>query len=153
MKGIIVYDAASAEKNKYYIDLYYEQGKLKNIDFELLIIENIEYGIFDSKPSIKYNGKAYEDFDFAIVRTDAPLLSKHIENMGKKVFNSSFISEIANDKRRTYELLSSLGIPMLDTWFDSCKNPVFPLIVKPSRGHGGQGVTLVKNIEEYNSAI
>ena len=91
---------------------------------------------------------------YAIVRTIDPFLTKQLEMLGTICFNSSFISEIANNKAKTHQYISSLGIPMSDTVY--CGGPVqaalpFPFIAKEVHGRGGKSVYLVENHEQLAS--
>ena len=64
--------------------------------------------------------------------------------MGIKVFNSSQIAEICNDKGRTYLEVSKLDIPMVDTLFADKDSLVksglifdYPVVVKTT-GEGAE---------------
>ena len=139
MKLWLIYDSFEAERNRRYIDFYFEKCKEKNIDLSLQIVEE---GIdFDNLPHV------------AIVRTMNPSLSEKLEDMGVKVCNSSFISRIANDKWNTYEYLNSKGIPLVETFLvtDDFIPPYYPMVLKPCMGKGGRDVEMVNNYEEFLS--
>ena len=59
---------------------------------------------------------------YAIVRTIDPFLTKQLEMLGTVCYNSSFVAEIANNKAKTHQYISSLDIPMSDTIY--CCGPV-----------------------------
>ena len=59
---------------------------------------------------------------YAIVRTIDPFLTKQLEMLGTICYNSSFVAEMANNKAKTHQYISSLGIPMSDTVY--CYGPV-----------------------------
>lgn len=137
MKLWLVYDKFEAERNRRYIDFYFEKCKEKGIDLSLQIVED---GIdFSRLPHI------------AIVRTMNPELSEKLEGMGVKVCNSSFISRIANDKWNTYEYLHKNGIRLMDTYLvtDSFTPPYYPMVLKPCMGKGGRDVEIVNNYGEF----
>lgn len=137
MKLWLVYDAFEAERNRRYIDFYFEKCKGKNIDLTLIIVED---GIdFDHLP------------DAAIVRTMNPSLSEKLESMGVRVYNSSFISRIANDKWNTYCYLKGKSIRLPETYLvtEDFNPPYYPMVLKPAGGKGGRDVEIVNNYAEF----
>lgn len=154
MEAWIVYFRDGAEYNKQYIEFYIEEGKKKGINFRLVLIEDIKFGVKDGKLFLKHSSMDLNLPDFAVVRAIYPLLSKHLELMGIPVYNNSFVSEICNNKAKTYQYLAKTGIPMVDTLFYKnyrVKNDLDipePTVIKAVDGHGGKQVFLV---EDYNS--
>lgn len=139
MKIWLVYDAFEAERNRRYIDFYFEKCKLKQIDIELAIVEE---GIdFEQLP------------DVAIVRTMNPELSEKLEDKGVRVYNSSFLSRIANNKWKTYGYLKDRGIRLPETFLvsEDFVPPYYPMVLKPVGGKGGKDVEMINNIEEFKS--
>ncbi len=137
MKLWLVYDAFEAERNRRYIDFYFEKCREKNIDLKLVIVED---GIdFTRLP------------DAAIVRTMNPKLSEKLESMGVEVYNSSFISRIANDKWNTYCYLKDKNIRLPETFLvtESFVPPYYPMVLKPAGGKGGKDVEIVNNYCEF----
>lgn len=137
MRFWLIYDKFEAERNKRYIDFYFEKCKEKGIEIYLKIVED---GIeLENLP------------DVAIVRTMNPALSEQLEKMGVRVCNSSFISRIANDKWNTYEYLSEKGIPMPKTYLadEFFSPPFYPMVLKPAAGKGGRDVQIVNNYGEF----
>ncbi len=137
MKIWLVYDRYEAERNRRYIDFYFEKCKDKGIDLSLEIVED---GIdFSNLP------------DVAIVRTMNPSLSEKLEKKGVKVCNSSFISRIANDKWNTYEYLKKNNIRLPDTYLvtDSFVPPYYPMVLKPCMGKGGRNVEMVNSYADF----
>lgn len=68
--------------------------------------------------------------------------------------------DIYDDKFYTNELLKSKGIPIPDTtligksdWDKSSKKYSFPLVLKPLRGRGSQGVSMVENQEAMSRKL
>ncbi len=152
MKAWLIYSAKDAEKNEQYIGKYFKGCRERNVDLSLLFAENIAPGITDSELSISCNGQRMDPPDFAICRTVYPLLTRQMEYMGIRVFNNHQVAEICNDKQRTYQYMSSLGIPTVDTTFHRKGSSIaaqnLPKVIKPCGGHGGEGVSLVQNEEE-----
>lgn len=139
MKLWLVYDRFEAERNRRYINFYFEKCKEKNIGIDLVIIED---GVdFEHLP------------DAAIVRTMNPALSERLESLGVKVYNSSFISRIANDKWNTYLYLKEKGINLPETYLadESFVPPFYPMVLKPCMGKGGRDVCIAENYEDYQS--
>ncbi len=137
MKIWLVYDAFEAERNRRYIDFYFEKCSEKNIDLSLVIVEE---GIdFANLP------------DAAIVRTMNPELSEKLESLGVKVYNSSFISRIANDKWNTYCYLKDKNIRLPETFLvtEDFTPPYYPMVLKPAGGKGGKDVEIVNNKDAF----
>ena len=70
--------------------------------------------------------------------------------MGIRVFNNALLSEICNDKAKTYQYLAGTGIRMVDS--DFCKNRLLKdtmnrmmdqTVIKAVDGHGGSQVFLM----------
>lgn len=150
MQGWLIYNEEDIEKNKRYIDFYYEESKALEIKIELINSYDLAYGIKDNMHYITYKNKIKEKPDFCIVRCINPLLSKQLEYLDIPVFNNSFVSEICNDKAKTYQYVGKLGINMVDSRF--CKGYQIPelleqlnkpTVIKSVSGHGGSEVFLV----------
>lgn len=120
MKGWIIYRHKDAIRNKEYIKMHIQEGKLINIEFTLIIVEKMKFGIENNNWFIKVDETILEKPDFVISRMIFPLLSRQLEYMGIRVFNNSKVAEICNDKAKTYQYVASLGISMVDTIF--CEN-------------------------------
>lgn len=165
MIGWLIYSQKDIEKNKNYIQFYIEEGKLRNILIQLILAEDLEFGIQAGQWYITCNKEAVNHPDFAICRTIYPLLNKQLELKGIPVFNNSFLAEICNDKAKTYQYVAQLGIPMVDSEF--CKNSFLrskladikiPTVVKAVAGHGGSQVFLIEpgdttEVESYTEDI
>lgn len=139
MKIWLIYDAFEAERNRRYIDFYFEKCREKNVKLELKIIED---GIdFDDLP------------DAAIVRVMNCELSKKLEEKGVFVCNSSFVSKIANDKWNTYCYLKEHNIRLPETFLvsDEFCVPYYPIVLKPTGGKGGKNVEIINNDDEFES--
>lgn len=135
----LIYDKYEAERNRRYIDFYFEKCSEKNIEIELKIVED---GIdFSRLPHV------------AIVRTMNPKLSMELEERGVKVFNSSFISRVANDKWETFSYLRKKGIKLPETFLvtDDFYPPYYPIVLKPCCGKGGRDVEIAENEEQFKA--
>jgi gamma-F420-2:alpha-L-glutamate ligase len=77
------------------------------------------------------------------------LLNRQLELMGIRVFNNSFVSEICNDKAKTYQYLAKTGIRMIDSSFyqnrlgrEAMLRANGSTVFKAVDGHGGSQVFL-----------
>jgi len=154
MVAWIVYFHEAAVYNKRYIEFYVEEGAKLGIEIRLVLVEDLEFGVKNGVWFIKYQNEITDYPDFVICRAIYPLLSKHLELMHIPVFNNSFVSEICNDKARTYQYLAKTGIKMVDSSFyrnsqvKQILSEVEELtVIKAVEGHGGSQVFLVKPSE------
>lgn len=159
MVAWIIYFRQAAEYNKQYIKFYTEEGAKLGINFKLILVEDLEFGVRNNTWFIRYQKAEIDCPDFVICRAIYPLLSKHMELMGIRVYNNSFVAEICNDKARTYQYLAGTGIAMVDTGFyrsfqfDEIISRVDgATVVKAVEGHGGSQVFLVNtdDADVYN---
>lgn len=157
MDAWIVYYKDSAEYNNKYIEFYIEEGKKQGINFKLVFVEDIKFGVKEGRLYLTHFSNEVRLPDFAVVRSIYPKLSKHLELMGVPVYNNSFVSEICNDKAKTYQYLAKTGIPMVDTFFyknfqiKSRLNITGPTVIKAVDGHGGTQVFLVEDMLDYEN--
>lgn len=151
MKAWMIYRKEDATKNQHYIQFHVDEGKERGIEFEILYTEQLSYGIHNGKPMLWYQGNELEQPEFVIMRTIDPLLSLQLEAMELPVFNNAKVAAICNDKARTYQYVSQLGIPMIETRFcknhqlEACINSCEPggsYVFKAVAGHGGSQVFL-----------
>lgn len=163
-KGILVYDKADAEYNKWFIEHIISLGAKKGLDIKLLLSEDIlgteENENCVSKEVFEQNSvpedanivlfDKIKDSDFAIMRNRNCKMSEFLENKGVRCFNSSYVCKIGNDKWEMYRDFHSVGIPIMYT--QQSKLP-FPFVMKPRDGHGGENVFLVSNADEYNLIV
>lgn len=162
MYGIIVYEEQDAIYNRSFIDYLIKEGKTQGITLELMLYEGFSYGIRENATFIEYENRKMMRPDFVIYRCRKYLLSRQFETMGIKVFNSSKVCEICNDKSLTYQYMSTLGIPMVPGVFVENKqlekilnDQQEDMVVKAVAGHGGSQVCLVKqgDVQSIEEAI
>ncbi len=80
-------------------------------------------------------------------------LARDLESRGARVFNSSEVSRIANDKLESYRLARKVGVPFLPISVPGEPLPPGPpWVVKSRSGHGGTEVFRADSIEEVQSA-
>jgi RimK family alpha-L-glutamate ligase len=153
LKGWLLYTKEDYERNFVFAQRFLNRPE---IYVELIFRDDILYGVRDSTLCLlDREGKDLQIPDFVINRTMDSLLSRQLESLGVRVFNSGRISEICNDKARTYLEVSKLGLPMADTLFTDKKTLVcgeipfsFPLVIKTVNGRGGKEVFLADTRDE-----
>ncbi len=155
MVAWMVYYREAAEYNKSYIGFYQDEGVKLGIDVKLILVEELEFGVKDNGWFMEYQKKTITFPDFVICRAIYPILSRQFEVMGIPVFNNSFVSEICNDKARTYQYLAGTGIKMIDSSFyrsfqvkDVLAGVDKLSVMKAVEGHGGKQVFLVEPAEK-----
>ena len=161
MKAWIVYHRNDSIKNKRYIEFYKEEGKLRGIDFSLVLIEEVKFGVKHGKRYLEVNGEQVERPDFIVNRSIHPLLVKQFECFNIPVFNNAKVCEICNNKALTYQYVSQLGIPMVDSYFyeneqyEECisKLPDDQYVIKAVAGHGGSQVFLYNQNDKGNISV
>ncbi|WP_153721349.1 ATP-grasp domain-containing protein [Sporosarcina cascadiensis] len=126
MKGAVYYSAQEALRNQGFIADLLTEAKWHELSLELIT----------SPPSSSY--------DFLIYRDRNPELARQLEQTGCRLFNRPAVNEIANDKLRTFELASLLGIPAVPTFRADKRLPDLPFVLKTRNGHGGSEVFLCR---------
>jgi gamma-F420-2:alpha-L-glutamate ligase len=161
MNAWLIYFREGADYNHRYIEFYKEEGRKLGMKIDLLIVEEITFGVDKNKWFLHYQGKELPKPDFAICRAIYPLLNKQLEVMGIPVYNNSTVSEICNDKARTYQYLASTGIHMVNSTFylndqaeSALKKVTKPSVMKAVNGHGGSQVFYVNpGNENYDDIL
>lgn len=155
MTGWLVYRLKDIKRNKAYINFYKEEGKALAINIKLILVDKLKFGVKDNNLFIEYDGKPIKKPDFVINRSIYPLLSKHLEDMNVKVFNNSKVASICNDKAKTYQYISRLNIPIVDSDFikseylsQAIEDIKETTIIKGVLGHGGKQVYLLNPEDE-----
>lgn len=147
MTAWLIYTEYEAKRNEFLVDKILSELKNKNVEARLLIAENLT---FDE--SVFYQRKKLDFPDFVIMRCVNDALSEFLERH-VKVFNNHALKRIANDKYSTYLFAEKLGIKTLETKLNQRGGLKFPIVVKPTDGHGGQNVFLAKNQTEFDYAV
>lgn len=160
MTGWIIYFKEASTYNKSYIDLYREEGKKLGIQMELVLVEELDFGVGSEELTIRYQGKVAKLPDFVVARAIYPMLTRQFELMGIRVFNNSKVAEICNDKSSTYQYLAGKGIQMVPSYFyknqqvmDIVMEGKSGQVLKAVEGHGGSQVFLTGTKEHNTSTI
>lgn len=137
--------------------------------YEVLSNKALPY-IKDGQACIGYQGAPLPDF---VIFWDKDMhLARHLELMGIRVFNSSRVLEICDDKITTFTELANAGIPMPDTLYapklfdvpyadphamlsaDSVEELLgYPVVVKEAFGSFGDQVYLARNRQELDELM
>lgn len=134
MTGWLLYTPEGAARNRTFIEFWMDAAAKRGVGMELRLTD-------EPFPA--------EKPDFAVVRAMDSALSLRLEQMDIPVFNPASVSEICNDKWKTYCLASSLGVPFPKTVYvpDPAALPSvpYPYVLKACGGHGGTQVYMVDN--------
>lgn len=155
MIGWLIYNKQDAEMNRSYITWFIDEAKKQQIQLQLIYREEMKIGIQNHQHMLLINNQQPQLPIFAIVRTIEPLLNKHLEYLGIKVFNSSRVAEICNDKAKTHFEIAKMGIPMVDTLFvksdylTSTAPMDFPFVIKETTGRGGKQVFFITDKKQW----
>ncbi len=156
MTGWIVYEEADALKNQEYIRMFTAAADGYGIPLQLLYVRSV-------KNENETGSLAFELYspqmitsapqlpDFVINRSRNAVLAQWLEQQKVRVFNPAVVTDICNDKQKTYQLLAQHGIRFMETVCHADSS--YPLVIKPSCGHGGHLVRLVHDQAELTDSI
>lgn len=136
LHGLLCYDAADVPRNEWFIGALQRAAEPEGLSLRLCLAGA------DFPP----DGQP----DFVLNRSRSEKIAELCEETyGIPVFNSRAVTRITNDKYRTHRFLRDAGLPTAETWLVSEGEPLpvlpLPLVAKPADGHGGQGVTWLKD--------
>ncbi len=158
MTGWLIYTKEDAAYNQQYIKMHFEEAEKKNITLYFFYFEDFIYGIKNNEFFINHMADNIHITEkdrtnipnFVLCRARVPMFSRQLEYLKIPVFNNAFVSEICNNKAKTYQYLAQFHIPMIDTAiYDSNalnsvlkeKNSNYE-VIKSVDGHGGSQVFL-----------
>lgn len=121
MSGVLIYPEKDAQRNIFAVNKFRENLNIKLVDET-------------------YRGEA----DFVINRTNDYKTAEYFESRKIRVFNSSPLSKLANDKQLCYDYMEKNGIEIMPTRYTG-----IPAVKKPVDGHGGQGVSMISERETF----
>ncbi len=150
MKGWLIYNKKGYERNGWFAN-----ELIKYLGCRLIIAEELEFGV-NNGVYFKYRGEDILPPPYAVQRSVYPILSSTLELGGTRVFNSSRVCEICNDKRKTHLFATRLNIPTLRTAFsagDFLSSPFLPSVVKGASGHGGNEVFYAEDKAQLEKAL
>lgn len=137
MKGYIYYSKIDSLKNHLFIKDVINEATLIGIVLQLLVD--------DEQPDA--------NADFIFFRNRNPEKVKSFEQQGFRVFNRAEVNKIANNKLRSFELATLLGIPAVPTKKIRVIEEIqaYPVVLKTVDGHGGNEVFLCASEDEAKS--
>lgn len=140
MTGWVIYYREDFNKNKRFMHFIKEGFAAHNINIRVIILEEM-------------NIKTEEMPGFVINRSRNSRVAEYFEQKGIRVFNSCKVTDIANNKKKTYKFLQDIVsfMPLLSE--EDVEYIKEPYIVKSCSGHGGSQVFLVENKEQKYNAI
>ncbi len=151
MQCLIIYNEEDAEYNEWFINHLIECLEKYDIDAGLLIKEKIYFDGLTHE--IKYNGEARPLPDAIVNRTRDFTVSMFFEQAGVKVFNSTFVTMIGNDKYMAVDFVKNTGVPVPESYLlkkgDKFEQIIDKeMVVKSLHGHGGSEVYAVSSNDE-----
>lgn len=155
MRAYIIYNRFEADRNRWFADRFISIAKEYDTELILLYEEELIPCFKESAPVFTYEGRTLERPAFVINRTQNHIIAAHFERAGVRVFNSSRVCRICNNKMLTFELASSLGLPFMDTEYhaNARDNISLPAVLKPLDGKGGADVIPVYSRKELLRAL
>ncbi|WP_462406350.1 ATP-grasp domain-containing protein [Gracilibacillus sp. Marseille-QA3620] len=158
IKGIILYEREDYEKNQWFANRFIEEGPKHGLELQLILTDQLALGSEGGRLFIQQGKEKWESApDFAINRSRNSRLALQLEWMGCKVFNSSAVTDICNDKAKTHQLINAHGIRSVKTLYGLSDwenhGMEYPLIVKTLAGHGGSEVHKVDNKEQLTEYV
>lgn len=159
LTGWLVYQERSYAVNRWFANRLIETGRADGLHLELKFIDTLSFGLEDGRP-IAYDGDEPIAFpDFIVMRVAYPFASRFFEAAGVRVFNSSAVSRLCNDKCETYLSAFRYAPSVLDVNFYDARfqthRIVFPQgsVIKSSNGHGGTEVELIEDADQIDPFV
>lgn len=139
-RGLLCYAAADIPRNEWFIGELIRYAESEGCSLRLCT----------SEAGLPAEELPDESPDFVINRSRCEEISRECEEMRAiSVYNSAAVTRITNDKYLTDRFLRARGIPTAQTVCvrtgDALPDCTFPVIAKPTDGHGGQGVRLIRS--------
>lgn len=159
LKVWLIYRKEDVEKNTFFINQLINAGEKLGIRVVLKIRETLGIGIWNNELSIM--GVPKNQLPQCVInRSRDTYIAMQFEKMNIRVFNSCEVTATANDKIKTHQLVSSLGITTVNTlfWDSKVMSPEqmvleYPVVVKTIDGHGGNQVFKVENKERFIAVV
>ena len=139
MKGYVYYSSEESVRNWAFIDDLIKESTKLGIDLHLLVDEE--------QPD--------KDADFILFRDRNPEKAVSFEQNGFRLMNRAEVNRIANDKLKTFELATLLGVPAVPTKKVRSVNDIesYPCVLKTVDGHGGTEVKLCTTEADAKSFV
>ena len=135
---VMLYHRSDAEKNREYIALFRNECKKRGISFALHTVDEEDSGCFCSFPADTVFINRSREWKFA----------ENLEQHGFRVYNSSLVARLGNDKAAAAKQFGEWGIPMMESYDSPPEH--YPFVMKSTSGHGGSEVFLIRNEGELS---
>lgn len=132
MIGYLIYDQRDIKRNITFIEWFLKSSQEKNMTLTLYDDQN------------DFSAVALPDY--VINRSRKVDISQYYEQLNIPVFNSALVTELGNDKYKTYEFFNP-HIKMMPTRL-ATKPLIFPCVIKERSGHGGEQVFLLHHLDD-----
>ena len=157
-KGIILYTREDYEKNRWFAERFIEEAPDHGMVIRLVLTDLIALGSEEGRLFIQYGSEKWiTPPEFAINRSRNSRIALQLELMGCRVFNSSAVTNVCNDKAKTHQLINAHGIKSVKTMFELSDwenhGMNYPLILKTISGHGGNEVHRIDNEEQLAAYV
>ena len=152
----LLYADADYALNRDFAAMMLEKGARHGLRVEPVLLSELTLGMDGRGKPYCLRGGAEACPHAVLSRQRHYLVSRHFEQMGVPVFNSSQVCLHCNDKRLTHQLLN--GLPMAHTVFvppwahQPAPDARYPLILKPACSHGGDRVMQVSDRDQWMEA-
>ena len=158
MTGWIIYSEEDLNKNRQFVEMFRSALGQYGVELKLVVLEHMP----DKLETIP---------DFAINRSRNAEISYMLEKEEVRVFNSAKVTEIANDKAKTYDYVKDIVpcMPLIDrrdiTYqqkkevensegsFLPDQSTKYPYVLKSCSGHGGNQVFMINNCRDEAEAV
>ncbi|WP_455660675.1 ATP-grasp domain-containing protein [Pradoshia sp.] len=156
--GIILYTREDYKKNQWFAERFIEEAPSQGMDIRLIFTDLIALGSENGRLFIQYGSERWDTPpDFAINRSRNSGIARQLELMGCRVFNSSVVTDVCNDKGKTHQLMNAHGIRSVKTLYGLSDwenhGMEYPLILKTLSGHGGNEVHKVDSQEQLSAFV
>lgn len=160
LRGIIIYAPEDVNKNRKFIELCGQNLREADIELQTVVLNDKDQeDIMESFKTAEQENKESQlrGISFAINRSRNYIVARQLEDMGISVINNSKVTEICNDKWKTYLYAVNRGIPVMETEDGksdkAASNVGYPMVIKSCGGHGGNEVFLAENEEQKKEIV
>lgn len=137
IKGILIYEENDSIKNKEYIKWLIDEGKVRDLDIELILTKDLSFSNLDCK--------------FAINRSRNFNITEMLEEADVRVFNNFKFCLLGNDKKLAYDYIKDLGINYPKVYEDNNNIKKDKTVIeKPRNGHGGEGIKFLEDLSKVD---
>jgi len=140
--ALLIYDRPRLDRNQWFAQTFQKKCSRCGWHLQLKLAEEMDLSKLEYLP------------DAVFMRCLRPQMSRYLETLGVRVFNSAAVSKITNDKLETFHFFRRLGIPVMESReLDFRTLLPFPFVLKTVDGHGGSEVFLVNSETELQTFI